>query len=126
VHPVRAGSGDARDGALALLVSAAVGRPRAPRRRLPVQPRVSAVPRGVAAQGALGLPQGEEGLGQVRPQGLRRGDRVKALAGATIAVVGALRAEALARAGAVLVELDPEEFWTAHEPSYDLVVLGPM
>lgn len=51
---------------------------------------------------------------------------MKALAGASIAVVGALRAEPLARAGAVLVELDPEEFWTAHEPSYDLVVLGPM
>jgi signal transduction histidine kinase len=51
---------------------------------------------------------------------------VKALAGATIAVVGALRAEALARAGAVLVELGPEEFWVAHEPSYDLVVLGSM
>jgi len=51
---------------------------------------------------------------------------VKALAGATIAVVGTLRTEALARAGATLVELDPEEFWTARDPSYDLVVLGSM
>ncbi|MBX3190424.1 MAG: HAMP domain-containing histidine kinase [Labilithrix sp.] len=49
---------------------------------------------------------------------------MKELDGVIVGVVGRHDAGALERAGATVVHLDPEEFWTAREPSYHAIVIA--